>query len=311
MRASGLLVGLVVCANVLAPSDANAQAWPAPAGAGSITLTTQAIDNTGHLVTGGDLEPNGKSRNVSAVVDVDYAITERLAVSVGLPYVFAKYIGPGPTPTPVQSPLDACRCWNSAWQDVSASARYNVVNGTVALTPSLSIGVPSHDYEWQGEAVVGFGLRELRLAVDGGVRLDALSTRLALTSRYQYAVVEDVATLPEVANNRSNGSMTASYFVSERLSVRGGVSWQRTHGGLRYGSPLPGAKVPPPGDATTDERVKQHDRLLRNHYWHLGAGASYSLARMDVFVSYLHFLSGTDTHAGRALTLGVSVPFQR
>lgn len=311
MRTSRFVIALVVCAAAFVPALAHAQAWPAPAGAGSITLTTQAIDNTGHFVTGGDLLPDGKSRNVSAVVDVDYALTERLAVSVGLPYVFARYIGPGPTPTPVQSPLDACRCWNSAWQDVSASARYNVVNGTVALTPSISVGAPSHDYEWQGEAVVGFGLRELRLALDGGVRLDALSTRLALSSRYQYAFVEDVATLPEVANNRSNGSLTASYLVSERLAVRGGVSWQRTHGGLRYGSPLPDAAVPPPGDATTAERVKQHDRLLRNHYWHLGAGATYSLERMDLFVSYLYFLSGTDTHAGKALTLGVSVPFQR
>ncbi len=311
MGASRLLVALVVCAAALAPGRARAQAWPAPAGAGSVTLTAQAIDNTGHFVTGGDLLPDGKSRNVSAVVDVDYALTDRLAFSIGLPYVFARYIGPGPTPTPVQSPLDACRCWHSAWQDASASARYNVVTGTVALTPSMSVGVPSHDYEWQGEAVVGFGLRELRLALDGGVRLDAVSTRLALTSRYQYAFVQDVATLPEVANNRSNGSVAASYLVSERLSVRGGVSWQRTHGGLRYGSPLPGADVPPPGDATTDERVKQHDRLLRNHYWHLGAGATYSLARVDVFMSYLHFLSGTDTHSGRALTLGVSVPFQR
>lgn len=302
---------LVVCAAHFRPALAHAQAWPAPAGAGSITLSTQVIDNTGHFVTGGDLLAEGKSRNVSAVVDVDYAFTERLAMSVGLPYVFARYIGPGPTPTPVQSPLDACRCWNSAWQDVSATARYSVTKGTVALTPSISVGAPSHDYEWQGEAVVGFGLRELRLALDGGVRLDALSTRLALTSRYQYAFVEDVATLPEVANNRSNASMSASYFVSERLSLRGGVSWQRTHGGLRYGSPLPGAEVPPPGDATTEERVKQHDRLLRNNYWHLGAGATYSLARMDLFASYLHFLSGTDTHAGRALTLGVSVPFQR
>jgi hypothetical protein len=311
MRASRSLMALVVCAGVLTPRDGRAQAWPAPAGAGSITLSTQAIDNTGHFVTGGDLLSDGKSRNVSAVVDVDYALTDRLAFSIGLPYVFARYIGPGPTPTPVQSPLDACRCWNSAWQDVSATARYNVVSGMVALTPSIAVGAPSHDYEWQGEAVVGYGLRELRLAIDGGVRLDALSTRLALISRYQYAFVEDVATLPEVANNRSNTSMTASYVVSERLSVRGGVSWQRTHGGLRYGSPLAGADVPPPGDATTDERVKQHDRLLRNNYWHLGAGATYSLPRLDVFASYLHFLRGSDTHAGRALTLGVSVPFQR
>jgi hypothetical protein len=31
---------------------------------------------------------------------------------------------------------------------------------------------------------------------------------------------------------------------------------------------------------------------------------------MDVFASYIAYVSGTDSHAGRALTLGVSWPFE-
>ena len=40
---------------------------------------------------------DGKSRDVSVMVEFDYALTDRFSVSVGLPYVFAKYVGPGPT----------------------------------------------------------------------------------------------------------------------------------------------------------------------------------------------------------------------
>jgi len=306
MRASSLFVALVVCAAVLAPAMTHGQAWPAPAGAGSVTMSTQVIDNTGHRLSDGFRLPDGKSRSASAVVEVDYAVSDRLAVSLGLPYVFAKYIGPNPPPV-VFRPVDQCRCWNSAWQNVSASVRYTLLDAVVALTPSVSLGIPSHDYEWQGEAVAGYGLNELRLAVDGGVRLDALSPRVALTGRYQYSVVEDVLDVP---NNRSNASLTTSYVWSERVSMRAGVSWQRTHGGLRFGS-LPGTALPVPGEAADPERFFQHDRLLRDNHWHVGGGATYSLPRVDLFVSYLQFVAGTDTHSGKALTLGVSVPFQR
>jgi hypothetical protein len=306
MRRTSVAVALGVCVAVLAPRSARAQAWPAPAGSGSVTLSTQVIDNTGHRLSDGFVLADGKSRNASALIDVDYAISDRLSVSLGLPYVMAKYIGPGPTPGGSR-PLDACMCWNRGWQNVSASARYTLVNGVVAVTPSLSIGLPSNDYEWRGEAVVGFGLREVRMAVDGGVRLDPVSTRLALITRYQYTAVEDVLDVP---NNRSNVSLTASYVISERLSLRAGTSWQRTHGGLRFGT-ISGGGAPPPGEADTPERFFQHDRLLRDNHVHVGAGVAYSLARVDLFASYLQFVAGTDTHAGKALTLGVSVPFQR
>lgn len=305
MRASRLCVALVVGAT-FTPVLAHAQAWPAPAGAGSVTLSTQVIDNTGHRLSDGSLLQDGKSRSASAGLDVDFALTDRLAVSLGLPYVAAKFIGPGPPPL-VFRPVDRCRCWNSGWQNVNAAVRYTVINGVVALTPSLAVVVPSHDYEWLGEAVVGFGLRELRVAVDAGVRLEQVSPRLAVSTRYQYAAVEDVLDVP---NNRSNASLTVSYLLSERLSVRSGASWQRTHGGLRFGS-LPGAALVVPGEANTAERFFQHDRLLRDNHWHVGGGVTYSLPRVDLFASYLQFVAGTDTHAGRALTLGVSVPFQR
>lgn len=296
MRWSLIVTGLVVCAGVM-PARVRAQAWPAPAGTGSVTVSTQVIDNTGHRLSDGSLLPDGKSRNVSGFIDVDYAVTDRVSLSLGIPYVWARYIGPGPTPV-IFRPVDECRCWNSGWQNVNAALRYTVLDGVVALTPSIALGVPSHDYLWQGEAVVGFGLKELRLAVDGGVRVDPISTRMAVSTRYQYTVVEDLLGVP---NNRSSAGVALSYLLSERLSLRGTATWQRTHGGLRFSA----------GEASTEEKFAQHDRLLRDNYLHLGAAATYSLPRADLFVSWVEFARGSDTHAGRAVTAGLSVPFQR
>ena len=60
----------------------------------------------------------------------------------------------------------------------------------------------------------------------------------------------------------------------------------------------------------TVERIAQHDRLLRDNSTHAGFSLDYALPRFDVFVSYRAFLAGTDTHAGRAVTTGVSWPFR-
>ena len=54
----------------------------------------------------------------------------------------------------------------------------------------------------------------------------------------------------------------------------------------------------------------EHDRLLRDNNWRLGAGVTYSMPHMDVFFSYVEFVRGTDSHAGRAFTAGVSWPFE-
>jgi hypothetical protein len=88
-------------------------------------------------------------------------------VSAGLPYVFAKYTARNlpPPPIPVLS-WDACHCRQSGFQDFGFRARYNVFNGGFALTPSVSFGTPSHNYEFRGEAVVGRNLKELQFAVD-------------------------------------------------------------------------------------------------------------------------------------------------
>lgn len=281
-----------------------------PAGVGSVTFVYEAINNTGHRLTDGRLFTSGESLDRTVYVEGEYAFTDRFSLSAGLPYVFARYTSKDETPF-VFLPVDACRCWHSAFQDFSFKARYNLVNrGSFSLTPSVFVGVPSHEYVFRGEAVAGRHLREIKLGADAGLRLDRVSPRVSVQGAYSYAIVQRVLGLP---NNRSNGSAQVGYSVTRRLAAHAEVSWQRTHGGLRLGEPpfFPNVTLPFPGEADTPEKQVQHDRLLRDDHAHAGAGLSYSFPKLDVFGTFTHFVNGTDAHAGRLFAMGVSIPFER
>jgi hypothetical protein len=301
-------VSAVAVAAVLAARPVCAQAWLPPAGVGDVTLAVQRIDNTGHLLSDGSLIEAGQSLSTSVLLEVEYSLTDRLQISAGIPFVGTRYTDPNPPPPFVPAlDVDLCRCWHSGLQDLSLSARFNVVSARgFALTPSIAFGVPSHDYDFRGEAVIGRGLKEARFGVDVGQRLDAISPKLAVQGRYSYAVVEQVLDIP---NNRSNAALEGAYQVTRAMSVRGTLAWQHTHGGLRFGSPPPSTFLPP-GDVNTPERLFQHDRLLRDDSFHWGGGASYSFKPFDVFASWLRYQSGTDSHAGHVFTVGVSIPFE-
>jgi hypothetical protein len=315
-RGTGLGRVVVTRASVLAAllvasgTSAFAQAWVPPAGTGSVTVSFQNLDYSGHFVTDGTFYEAGTSLHNRIDLEADFAVTDRLSIALGVPFVFAKYDDPEPLPDYVPFlPVDDCRCWQSGWQDVGFTARYGLVNGAFGLTPSVSVGMPSHDYNYHGEAALGERLKELRVAVDAGHRLDFISPRLSVQGRYSYAFVE--RPIDDVSNNRSNAALDGEFLFTRRLSGRGVLMWQRVHDGLRLGSPEPPYDpFPPPGEVNTPERLFEHDRLLRDNNFRIGASVAYSIDRMEVFFSYIELLRGTDSHGGRAITAGVSWPFE-
>jgi hypothetical protein len=288
--ACGSVAILAVLAGV---QPASGQAWVPPARIGVVSVVYQTIDNTIHRLSDGSVLDGYESISTGALFNLDYAFTDRVSVALGVPYIGARYRGP--EPSFFSLPVDDCRCWNRGWQDLTITGRFNVVNGAFALTPSVSVGLPTHGYDYVGEAVLGRNLKEMRVAIDAGQRLDAISPRLAVAGRYSYALVERVLDLP---NDRSNASVEPSLLVTRKLSARATFSWQRSHGGLRT------------IEFETDEQWEQYDRLLRDNYFHLGGGVAYSFPRFDVFASYIQYVSGTDTHGGRAITVGFSWPFE-
>ena len=291
MLARGLLAVAVLCT---AASSAYAQAWVPPAGIGMVSVVYQNISNTNHRLTDGSLFDGYDSISRGALFSLDYAVTDRFSFSLGVPYLGTKYTGPEPSIFDLD--VDNCFCWQHGWQDFGATVRYNLFNDAFALTPSISLGVPSHNYEYFGEAVLGRNLNEVRIAVDVGHRLDRISDKLSVSGRYSYAFVEKVLELP---NDRSNFALEAGFLASRKLSTRVVFSWQRSHGGLRSSDPF------------TDEQFLQYDRLIKDNNFHITGGVVYALPKVDVFGSYVHYAGGTDTHVGYAISAGLSWPFER
>jgi hypothetical protein len=269
------------------------QAWPAPAGVGAVSVVYQTVANTGHRLYDGSMLRGYDSSSQSLLINFDYAVSDRFSFAFAIPYLASKYSGP--EPSLFLLPIDECHCWNHGWQDVAGTARYTLVNDVVALTPSVSFGMPSHNYEYQGEAVLGLNLNELRLAIDAGHRFASVP-RLSVSGRYSYAFVEKVV---DLSIDRSNFAIEPSYIVTRKMTISSVFAWQRTHGGLQS------------NEFTTEEQFVQFDRLIRDNNFHLGATLARTFRHFDVFGSYLHYVSGTDTHDGYAITGGVSWPFER
>lgn len=304
-------LGLALLSITASATSAFAQAWPMPKKTGAVSLVYQWIDNTGHRLSDGVLLEDGKSRNQGLALALDYGVSEKLSVSVGIPFVGAKYLGPNlpPVPPELQSPNDVDGEWHSGLQDFALSARYNLIShGAFVLTPAVAVLIPSHSYDYRGEAVLGRRLNELQLGVNLGRTLDEISSNLYVSARYAYAFVEQAEV--DVPNNRSNAALEIGFLPVRRLTLQAMCLWQRTHGGLRFGTMPPGTPVFP-GDVNTPERVLEHDRLLRDNSFHLAGAASYALGSVDVFAQYLAYVAGTDTHAGHLLSAGVTWYFNR
>jgi hypothetical protein len=235
---------------------------------------------------------------------VDYAVTDRLSTTVGIPYVFAKYTGALPPQSGL--PVDSCQCWHSSFADLSLAAKYRFGGDTWAVTPMARIGQPSHAYPYKGEAVVGKQLSELQFGVLGGLRLIELLPDATVQAGYTYAFVEKA--LDDVSVNRSNVFVDLGYAVNRRFYVRAAWLWQHTHGGLRAGS-LTGNPFPFPGELDTAARFAERDRLLRVRYMQVAGGVSWNAGPIDLFASYTKYVWGRDAHNGQAFGLGASFYF--
>jgi hypothetical protein len=124
--------------------------------------------------------------------ELDYAFTDRWSISTSLPFIAVKYTDRNPPPSVLPFLAnDSCRCWQSGFSDVGVTSRYNLVNRgqEFMVTPFVSVGVPSHDYDTAGEAVLGRRLKELRLAAAVGQRLDSIVYGLSAGATYQYTAV--------------------------------------------------------------------------------------------------------------------------
>lgn len=236
-------------------------------GSGHVSVGYQYIHVDGFESTIGTLDV-GTTDTHALSLELDYNLTDRLSLSVGLPLVSKRYQGPFPhTVSGLDPPNNAAPFiddgdYHTSWQDFHFGARYLAKSGPLRVEPYVGYEFPSNDYPFYALAAVGQNLNKLELGV-GLTYIPPISDaffRLVVG----HVLVEETLGV-NIDHWRVRGS--AGYFFGPRLSGR--IFFLLKDGnGLVFPDDFP-----PP---RTDERWYQHDRMVQHNYMNVGVGMDYA-----------------------------------
>src|SRR5437867_6981626 len=140
-----LVGGAAIAQNADEQNETPALVCGCPSGMkrGDMSLTTsyQHVTTTKHLFSRGEAIDRGHIRSNIVLLSLDYALTDRLALSAGLPYVFSKYKGDFPHPTAIDDGTT-----HGTTQDYRVDLRYSVTAGQFIVTPAAGFVAPSRSY---------------------------------------------------------------------------------------------------------------------------------------------------------------------
>jgi hypothetical protein len=296
MRAFPIRLSTGVAALILllgGVSPAAAQAWLPAKGQGTVSVLFTNVLSSEHLLPDTRFDVGHIDSN-SMLFDVTYGLSDRVAVSAGLPVVVARYRGSFPhRPVTLDDGM-----WHTTAQDFRFSVRYNAVRGTVMLTPFAGTDLPSSDYEFFAHAAPGRRLKEFYAGLAAG-RLFA-DLGLVLQGRYSLALSEGAL---DQSRRYSLASLEAAYFLTPSLRLIAMTASRIGHTGINLA--IDSGRVLPA------EIFRYHDQISRESYLNLGGGAAVALTdRWDLFGSYTTTVTGRNTHAvNRGISLGVTMSF--
>jgi len=274
-----------------------AQAWVPAKRAGTVSAGFQASEFYGHLESDGRKFHGGDSYSRVLFVEVDYGLTDRLAFTASVPYVWARN-GRDPSPVAGFTGVDDGH-YHGTLQDYRFTLRYRALADPLVLTPFVRYVLPSHHYETRAEAAPGRDLEEWIVGVDVGRVLFSRQYPTYVHLSLGYAFVEE---LVGVSTDRLNAGLVVGYFVTPGLSVNARGVLQNTYGGLSVDHVF--------GPHVSDEEFLEHDRLLADDSERAGLGAGYAFGpRWSIDVAWLTVVGGSDTHYGDTYAIAVHRSF--
>jgi len=302
--AASALAGVAILA--LAAPPASAQAFLPAQGEGAVSILFQDQFFKYHVIPTAESD-GGQIYAKNLLFDVTYGLTDKVAVSVAMPWVATRYSGTAPHPLADFSgpnPIDD-GTWHSTAQDVRVDLRYNVtrnlMNKGIVVTPFVGSITPSHDYPYFVHAGFGRDLREVQVGASVAKLFERGIPGLLIQGRYAYGFVEQVV---DISHNRSQASLEAAYFATPKLRLLALSNGQITHGGIDfYGAPS--------RTLLPTEVFVHHDQILRENILQLGSGASYSLTEsFDVYGSWMRAVAQRNGHElNRGIVVGASWSF--
>jgi hypothetical protein len=290
------VVGVVLC---VAP-PVRAQAWVPPKGEASVSFVAQDALAKYHIFSAGEREDIGQVRSHAILMSLTYSLTDRIAVSVSLPYDVSKYNGDFPHQDPAVNPIDG-GAYHGTFQDVRVGFLYNVTTRHLAVTPFVGSIVPSHNYEYFAHSAAGRDLRELQV----GAFVGRLLGSVFIQGRYAYGFTQRVGAFPNISNTRSLLNLDAGYFVKRSLRVFALAQAQVTHGGIDIPWPTPRIAL--------GSLFPYHDQLARDNHVNAGGGTSWSVSdSIEMFGSIVRTVFMRNGHAlSYSLSIGITYTFAK
>jgi hypothetical protein len=305
-RMGGILT--VVVTGLAAPAVALAQAWLPPKGDGSVTMGYQFYKSQDRFTTSdGERYYDGLTHQHGMVAVLTYGITDRLAVSVGLPpLLYTSYNGPDPHRWPLMDGNQIARdpsgralfhpptiddgSYHGTFQNLSGQVSFMALQGSWVVTPFVGFQMPSHSYEYHAQTAVGRGLWELQVGASVGRLLDPVLPDAYFQGRYAFAYREAVQ---DLRFNYSFVNLELGYFLTPAVSLQVLGLGQFAHDGLKDEEyQLPG----PPQDGYSlsewvylnveDKQMRgqpglpvalHHDQLNYSTSINLGVGVSFAV----------------------------------
>lgn len=274
------------------PLSLPAQAWLSPQGEGTVSVLYQYNIDRLHSFSDGRTKDRGHTYFDAAIVNADFSLTDRLAVTVNLPYIAGKYVGPYPHLLVRGDPSTAVAVDNgdfhSGFQDFRLNVRYALTRHALKITPLFQATLPSHDYPSFGHAAIGFNEKEYRVGVNVGRRLDPILPKAFVQGQYAYGMSPLVAA--NIAPKRSYGELQLGYLVNRHLSVQGSSALTWSYNGVDSDYNLF------PNNLTTEQYLN-HDRVAHSRLLDAGGSVAYQVNRStNLFVSVGHSFYGTNSH---------------
>jgi hypothetical protein len=263
MRRALALAGLLVAAPACAQTQL-AAGVPA-AGHGSMALTFQHSTIRRRTVPelfGGGLEEFGEITLRSAWLELDYGLTDRVALTAWLPFKSNRYRGDRPHDpfADLDDPhgerfLDDGD-FHSGWGDAGVGVRWRWRASPVAIVPFASFHVPVRDYPLYTETQAGTGQWRLDVGVNAGGRFPGRARNVYWQAGYAYSYLQrtDPDDAPARRVNHGVLSVEVGWLVRPDLTLRVDGSYLRTYNGLKFPDEF---VLPPRGD-----QFYYHDRLF-------------------------------------------------
>jgi hypothetical protein len=284
------------CTFLVIPSFVMAQAWLSPKGEGTVSLSYQNQYVADHVFENGDAHDIGHILSHALTLDVDYSLTDNLAVRFALPFIAGKYYGPAPHQLPMDNGT-----YRSTFQDFTTDIRYRLSKRRVVVTPFFRAVIPSNNYTYFAHSAAGRDQREYHLGTNFGRRLDPLIPKAYIQAQYSYAFVERVL---GIAPNRSNLELQLGYFLTPRISILATGQWMYTHSGLELNYNLFDVGL-------SEDQWIHHDQIAKTSLLDLGGGTSLAISpSWQMFLTVARSIEGRNAHLHAAVvTIGVSRSF--